>query len=150
MSEEAHAACVSDQPPSSSSNKRFEDRSEERSACVKRLKLSEPSISCAHTIALCEDEESAHCDLQILKSLQRLNPKHDTCQKYVEHRRRLVQLIFDLGELHFTLRARTIHRSINYLDRLLSKLQCIPHQSYNAFVAACVLVAGCSFVLLVA
>ncbi len=128
-----------------SSNKRSHDRIEERSACVKRLKLSDQTAPFVMTATTCEDDlVSASNDLQTLKSLQRLNSGHDCSLRYVEFRPRLVALIFDLGENRFKLRARTVHRSVNYLDRLLSNLPNIPHQHYNAFVAGCVFVAGIS------
>ncbi len=127
-----------------SSNKRSYDRMEERSTCVKRLKLSDQTAPSMVIATPCEDEDevSASNDLQTLKSLQRLNSGHDCSLRYVEYRPRLVALIFDLGENRFKLLARTNHRSVNYLDRLLSRLPNIPHQNYNAFVAGCVLVAG--------
>lgn len=142
MSTEAHVGhkrCFGDNQEAS--NNRCE-RCEERSPCVKRLKLSESSTPSVHCVPS-EDEESAHNDLQILKSLQRLNSDYDERLNYVVHRYRLVRLIFDLGE-QCMLRSKTVHRAINYMDRLLSKLQNIPQQSYNAFVAGCVLVAGMS------
>ena len=127
-----------------SSNKRSHDRVEERSTCVKRLKLSDQTVPSPMIANPCEDDDqvSASNDLLTLKSLQRLNSGHDCSLGYVEFRPRLVALIFDLGENRFKLCARTVHRSVNYLDRLLSKLPNIPHQHYNAFVAGCVLVAG--------
>jgi hypothetical protein len=127
-----------------SSNKRSHDKIEERSTCVKRLRLSDHTVPFVTTAPPCDDDDqvSASNDLQTLKSLQRLNSGHDCSLRYVEFRPQLVALIFDLGENRFKLLARTVHRSVNYLDRLLSKLPNIPHQHYNAFVAGCLLVAG--------
>lgn len=55
--------------------------------------------------------------------------------------RLLVSFIFDVCE-ELELQAVTIHRSVNYLDRLLSKRPDLSRAIYQLLAAACILVAG--------
>jgi hypothetical protein len=72
--------------------------------------------------ALADDSPSQQhlFDLDNLKSLQRLNAKHDASLKYVPLRNMLVSFVNDLCEEH-KLMSITVHRAMNYLDRLLSR-----------------------------
>jgi hypothetical protein len=59
-------------------------------------------------------------DLDNLKSLQRLNAKYNASLKYVPLRNMLVSFVSDVCDDH-SLMNITIHRAMNYLDRLLSR-----------------------------
>jgi hypothetical protein len=117
---------------------RPQERLDERAACVKRLKLVASTLPCPEDG---EEESAGDCSLQLLKSLQRLNSCYNL-DGIFEFRKELVGLIFIFGEKQFKLRPKTIHRSVNYLDRLLHKLPDVSHLFYNPFVAGCILVAG--------
>lgn len=91
----------------------------------------------------CDDDllSGAARDLGHLRSLQRLNPVHDSNLKYVQYRGLLVSFVIDVCE-DFKLLNITMHRSLNYLDRLLSKHTQISRQCYQLVATACILVSG--------
>jgi hypothetical protein len=85
--------------------------------------------------------EMALHDLECLKRLQKLNPSFDPSAPYVEHRHLLVAFIMDVcGELELS--SITVHRGVNYLDRLLSKRTDLAQKHYLLFATACIFVAG--------
>jgi hypothetical protein len=80
-------------------------------------------------------------DLHYLKNLQKLNPTHNPSHKYVSYRKMLVSFIIDVCK-DLKLQHVTVHRALNYLDRLLSKRTDISRQSYQLVSTACIFVAG--------
>ena len=88
-------------------------------------------------------QPSVQDDLGFLKRMQKLNAPYDPSLKYVSVRRLLVDFIFDVCE-ELQLQTVTIHRSVNYLDRLLSKRTDISRTVYQLLATACILVAGLS------
>ena len=80
-------------------------------------------------------------DLQYLKNLQKLNAKYNPQHKYVSYRKLLVSFIIDVCE-DLKLQHVTVHRALNYLDRLLSKHTDISRQCYQLVATACIFVAG--------
>jgi hypothetical protein len=76
-----------------------------------------------------------------LSKLQKLNAAYDPRLKYVSVRRLLVDFIFCVGE-ELSLQTITIHRSVNYLDRLLTKRMDLSRAFYQLLASACILVAG--------
>ena len=113
----------------------------EGAGCGKRAKLqgAEPTANRRGEV---EDESSAlRHDLDILSKLQKLNAAYDPRLKYVSVRRLLVDFIFCVGE-ELSLQTITIHRSVNYLDRLLTKRMDLSRAFYQLLASACILVAG--------
>lgn len=113
----------------------------EGAGCGKRAKLqgAEPTANRRGEV---EDESSAlRHDLDILSKLQKLNAAYDPRLKYVSVRRLLVDFIFSVGE-ELSLQTITIHRSVNYLDRLLTKRMDLSRAFYQLLASACILVAG--------
>jgi hypothetical protein len=113
----------------------------EGAGCGKRAKLqgAEPTANRRGEV---EDECSAlRHDLDILSKLQKLNAAYDPRLKYVSVRRLLVDFIFCVGE-ELSLQTITIHRSVNYLDRLLTKRMDLSRAFYQLLASACILVAG--------
>lgn len=116
----------------------------EAAGCTKRAKLEG-----AHTTAnRREDVEDVSWstirdDLDVLKRLQKLNAVYDprSSAKYVSVRRLLVDFIFSVGE-ELQLQTITIHRSVNYLDRLLTQRTDLSRALYQLLATACILVAG--------
>ena len=80
-------------------------------------------------------------DLLYLKRLQKLNAPYDPSSSYVKVRRLLVDFIVDVCE-ELRLQSVTVHRSVNYLDRLLVKRTDISRAHYQLFATACIFVAG--------
>ena len=113
----------------------------EGAGCGKRAKLqgAEPTANRRGEV---EDESSAlRHDLDILSKLQKLNAAYDPRLKYVSVRRLLVDFIFCVGE-ELSLQTITIHRSVNYLDRLLTKRMDLSRAFYQLLASACILVTG--------
>jgi hypothetical protein len=82
-------------------------------------------------------------DLDHLKGLQRLNARYNEGLKYVQFRNLLVSFVNDLCD-DFNLMSITVHRALNYMDRLLSsaKHSAISRHCYQIIATACILVAG--------
>ena len=106
---------------------------------VKRAKC-EASDSSASSLQWQPAETTSH-DLECLKRLQKLNPEFDPHAPYVKYRRLMVSFIFDVCE-ELKLSSITLHRGVNYLDRLLSKRTDIARALYQVFATACIFVAG--------
>ncbi|KAJ1492833.1 hypothetical protein T484DRAFT_1880252 [Baffinella frigidus] len=108
---------------------------------------SSAEAGCAHTRA---ESPANDCfdapwmpgtDLQYLKNLQKLNPQYNPHLKYVSYRTLLVSFIIDFCE-DLKLQHVTVHRALNYLDRLLSKRPDVSRQSYQLVATACIFVAA--------
>lgn len=108
-------------------------------APAKRSRRAECSNDAAFEEVLSPAQYSR--DLGHLKSLQRLNAAYDQGLKYVQYRGLLVSFVMDVCA-EFKLMKITMHRSLNYLDRLLSKHTHISRQCYQLVATACILVAG--------
>ena len=80
-------------------------------------------------------------DLECLKKMQKLNPAWVPDAPYVKYRNMLVAYLSDVCD-ELKLSSITLHRGVNYLDRLLSKRADIDRALYQLFATACIFVAG--------
>ena len=80
-------------------------------------------------------------DLEFLKKISKLTPRHDTSLPYLDERQKIVKFIICVCE-GLKLQAVTAHRSVNYFDRLLHGAREISRAVLKLFATASILIAG--------
>lgn len=79
-------------------------------------------------------------DLDYLKKIQRLNPEFDPHNKFVNYRYNTIHYMSGVCR-SLALKSLTLHRAVNYLDRLMGSDD-FPASLHRLAASACVLVAG--------
>lgn len=116
-------------------------REEDGTSAVKRAKREDESLVISRQPWQNEWMPLAGHDLECLKSLQKHNPSWNPDAPYVKYRNMLVAYLSDVCD-ELKLSSITLHRGVNYLDRLLTKRTDIDRALYQLFATACIFVAG--------